>query len=81
MKKNMTVVEAGDLCSFAEKAMAIPYNKAHQILFGQDQILDNDYPGEIHLDELDEYGWSAETKKILTRFMEKEKLDKFLLVR
>lgn len=81
MRKNMTVVEASDLCSFAESAMAIPYNKAHQTLFGQDQILDNDYPEEIHLDEIDEYGWSAETKKILTRFMEKEKLECFLLVR
>lgn len=81
MKKNVTVVEAGDLCSFAESEMAIPYNKAHQVLFGQDQILDNDYPEEIRFDEIDECGWSAETKKILTRFMEKEKLKYFLLVR
>jgi hypothetical protein len=81
MKRNITVVEAGELCNFAECEMSIFYNKAHEILFGRDQILDNDYPTEIYLDELDDYSWSEETKKILKGFMEKEKRDKFLLVR
>lgn len=77
MMKKVNLVDFGDLL---EHAMTVGYywNQAHDILVGDNIPSMNETPTrEFWSSDVNHYGWSEDTIKIMSTFFEEKKVDTF----